>query len=155
RNEILVQQPHLAFSLYDEAALGLRSATGLGFHELLAAQQIATRALGVWGLLLLAGALGLRWSGSVAAAAISSLGAVVAGPSVLTVEYEPTPRAFAVPLLVCAMGLAARARYRAAGYAGSAALLYHPPTAVAFWGMWALVSMWRDKARRDRLAAWM
>src|SRR3954451_7981850 len=92
RNEIVVEQPHLAFSLYDEAALGLRSATGVGFRELLLAQQIATRALGIWGLLLLAGALGLRWSGSVAAAAICSLGAVVAGPSVLTVEYEPTPR---------------------------------------------------------------
>src|SRR5437879_783361 len=100
RNEIVVQQPHLAYSLYDEVALGLRAASGLRFRELLAAQQIATRALGVWGLLLLAQALGLGWGESVAVAAICSLGVVVAGPSVLTVEYEPTPRAFAVPLLV-------------------------------------------------------
>src|SRR5262249_244082 len=57
RNEILVQQPHVAWSLYDEAALALRAITGLGFREVLALQQIATRALGVWGILLLAGSL--------------------------------------------------------------------------------------------------
>src|SRR3954469_21734486 len=58
RNEIVGEQAHLAYSLYDEVALALRSATGLGFREVLTAQQIATRALGVWGLLLLAQALG-------------------------------------------------------------------------------------------------
>src|SRR5436853_6224537 len=59
RNEILVQQPHVAYTLYDEIALGLRRMTGLGFEPLLEAQQIATRALGFWGLILLAEALGL------------------------------------------------------------------------------------------------
>src|SRR3954451_21900495 len=59
RNDIVVQQPHLAYSLYDEVAMGLRALTGLGFHEVLAGQQIAARALGFWGLLLLAEALGL------------------------------------------------------------------------------------------------
>src|SRR5437879_10859495 len=57
RNEIVVEQPHLAYSLYDEVALGLRALTGLGFRELLTAQQIVTRALGIWGLLLLAQSL--------------------------------------------------------------------------------------------------
>src|SRR5205807_2957800 len=113
RNEIVVEQAHLAYSLYDEVALGLRGLTGLRFREVLTAQQIATRALGIWGLLLLAQSLGLSWGGSVVEAAICSLGVVVVGPTVLTVEYEPTPRAFAIPLLLCAMGLAARARYRA------------------------------------------
>ena len=50
RNDILVQHPHVAFTLYDEAALALRAITGAGFREVLAAQQIATRALGIWGL---------------------------------------------------------------------------------------------------------
>jgi hypothetical protein len=140
RNEILVQQPHVAWSLYDEAALGLRAITGLGFREVLAIQQIATRALGVWGILLLAGSLGLSWSGAAVTALICSLGAVIAGPTVLTVEYEPTPRAFAVPLLVCAMGLASRRRYRHAGIAAGAALLYHPPTALPFWAVWLCVA---------------
>src|SRR5436305_14220996 len=64
RNEIVVEQPHLAYSLYDEVALGVRIATGLGFREVLAVQQIATRAIGIWGLMLLAEALGLVWNGA-------------------------------------------------------------------------------------------
>jgi hypothetical protein len=140
RNEILVQQPHVAYSLYDEVTIGLRAITGLGFREVLAIQQIATRALGIWGLLLLAESMGLSFAGAAAAAAICSLGAIIAGPSVLTVEYEAIPRAFAVPLLICAMGLAAHARYRWAGIAAAAALLYHPPTALPFWIIWAFVA---------------
>src|SRR2546429_667506 len=63
RNDILVEQSHLAYSLYDEIALGLRDVTGVRFREVLAVQQIATRAFGIWGLMLLAGALGLSRSG--------------------------------------------------------------------------------------------
>jgi hypothetical protein len=128
RNDILVQHPHVAYTLYDEIALGLRTATGLGFRKVLAAQQVAARALGIWGLLMLAEALGLGFAKALTVAAICSLGAAIAGPAVLTVEYEPTPRAFAVPLLVCAMGLAARGRDLAASIATGAAFLYHPPT---------------------------
>src|SRR5437868_12189225 len=58
RNDIVVEQAHLGYSLYDEIALGARSATGIGFREVLTVQQIATRALGIWGLMLLAEALG-------------------------------------------------------------------------------------------------
>jgi hypothetical protein len=155
RNDILVQQPHVAYTLYDEIALGLRRVTGRGFGDVLAAQQIATRALGFWGLLLLAEALGLSIGGAITVAAICSLGAVVAGPTVLTVEYEPTPRAFAFPLLVLAMGLASRGRYRAAGIAAGVATLYHPPTALAFWGIWAVLSVWPGKERRERLIAFV
>src|ERR1700730_3209306 len=59
RNDILVQHPHVAFTLYDEAAIGSRSLTGLGFAEVLAIQQVVTRALGIWGLILMAEAMGL------------------------------------------------------------------------------------------------
>ena len=115
RNDILVQHPHVAFTLYDETALALRAVTRAGFREVLAAQQIATRALGIWGLLLMAQALGLTFAPALLVASICSLGALISGPSVLTFEYEPTPRAFAVPLLLCAIGLAAHRRYLARG----------------------------------------
>ena len=52
-----------------------------------------------------------------------------------------------------AIGLAARARYRAAGFAGAAAVLYHPPTALPFWGIWLLLCLWPERARRERLVA--
>jgi len=139
RNDILTQHPHVAFTLYDETALFLRKITGFGFHGVLDAQQIVTRALGIWGLYLMAAALGLSTMSALLVAAICSLGAVIAGPSVLTFEYEPTPRAFAVPLLWCAMGLTANRRYREAGIAAAAALLYHPPTAIPFWILFLVV----------------
>lgn len=143
RNDILTQHPHVAFTLYDETALLLRKVTGLRFHEILAAQQLVTRALGIWGLYLMAAALGFSTWRALLVAAICSLGAVITGPSVLTFEYEPTPRAFAVPLLWCAMGLAVNRRYRDAGIAGAAALLYHPPTAIPFWILFVVVLMVR------------
>ncbi|HXK05393.1 MAG TPA: DUF6798 domain-containing protein [Verrucomicrobiae bacterium] len=130
RNDILVERSQVAYTLYDEIAIGLRDATGLGFREVLAGEQIATRALGIWGLVMLAEALGLAWMPAVAAAAICALGALIKGPEVLTFEYEPTPRAFAVPLLICGMGLAARRRYLAASVAAGAAILFHAPTAL-------------------------
>jgi hypothetical protein len=153
RNDILVQHPHVAFTLYDESAVALRAVTGAGFREVLAAQQIVTRALGIWGLLLMAEALGLAFAPSLLVAAICSLGALISGPAVLTFEYEPTPRAFAVPLLICAIGLTAHRRYLAAGIAASVAFLYHPPAALPFWGVYFLLALWPGPLRRARLMA--
>ena len=152
RNDILVQHPHVAFTLYDETALALRTVSGAGFREVLAAQQIATRALGIWGLLLMGEALGLAFAPALLVAAICSLGALIPGPAVLTFEYEPTPRAFAVPLLFCAIGLAAHRRHLAAGAAAAMAFLYHPPTALPFWGVYFVLALWPHRERRARLA---
>jgi len=146
RNDILAQQPHVAFTVYDEAARFLRVVSGLGFREVLTLQQIVTRALGIWGLYLMATALGLSIGPAVLVAAICSLGARILGPEVLTWEYEPTPRAFAVPLLLCGVGLAAHRRYFAAGIAGSAAFLYHAPTAAPFWAVFVVLLALRKKA---------
>ncbi len=104
-----------------------------------------TRALGIWGIYLLASALGLGMWQALTVAAIGALGAAVAGPSVLTLEYEPTPRAFAVPLLILAMGLTAGRRYVEAGVASGAAFLYHPLTAIPFWGLFLPLTVLRRK----------
>ena len=80
RNEILVQHSHVAYTLYDEAALALRSLTGLGFREVLAFEQLVTRALGIWGLYLIARSLGLAMAPALLVALIVSLGALVPGP---------------------------------------------------------------------------
>lgn len=149
RNDILVGRSHVAFTLYDETARAL-DATGLGFEAVLALQQLATRALGVWGVWLMATALGLAAGPALLVAMVCSLGAAIVGPEVLTIEYEPTPRAFAVPLLVCAVGLLAHRRTLAAGVAGAVAFLYHPPTVLPFWGLCALIAAWPGKDRRQR-----
>ncbi|MGO9009839.1 MAG: hypothetical protein ACLQPN_07035 [Bryobacteraceae bacterium] len=150
RNDILVQQPHVAYTLYDEAALALRSLTGLGFRDVLAAEQIACRALGIWGLILMATAAGLELGPAVLVAAFCSLGAAIPGPAVMIVEYEPTPRAFALPLVVCAIGLTAHRRYWAAGIAAACAFLFHPPTALAFMAIFIVLTF-----RRHQWRAWI
>lgn len=163
RNELLASKPHVAYTLYDEVAVLLRDISGMDFRTVLAAQQIAARAFGIWGLYLIALALlgatndrkstgisrkpdaeprpGARLAQPLAlfVAAVCSLGAVVSGPSVLTVEYEPTPRAFALPLVLCAVGLVATGRILAAGLAGGVALVFHAPTALPFWALFAVL----------------
>jgi hypothetical protein len=141
RNDILVKQSLLAYTLYDEAAQALRHVTGLGFREVLAFEQVLARALGIWGLYLMAEALGLRMAPALLVAAICSLGATIAGPAVLSIEYEPTPRAFAVPLLICAVGLVAHRRYLGAGIAAAGAFLYHAPTTLPFLGFAPLLAV--------------
>jgi hypothetical protein len=147
RNDILVQQPHVGYTLYDETALALRSLTGLGFRDVLAAEQIVCRAFGIWGLILMATAAGLEFGPALLVAAICSLGAAIAGPAVLTVEYEPTPRAFALPLVICAIGLTAHRRYLAASVAAACAFLYHPPTALGFLAIFGLLALHRRQWR--------
>lgn len=147
-NDPLAAKPHVAYTLYDEAARSLRAVTGLGFREILEGEQIAARALGIWGLYLIALALGLTAGEGWLLAAIVSLGAFIAGPEVLTVEYEPTPRALALPLVWCAIGLAGSRRWMAAGIAGGAAFLLHPPTALAFWAVFLPLAAWTLRDRR-------
>lgn len=145
RGDILVQRPHVSFTVYDECALALRRVTGLSFEQVLEAQQLLTRALGIWGLYLMATAAGLGAAPALLVAAMLSLGAVVAGPTVLTFEYEPSPRAFAVPLLFLAAGMAAHARYLWSGVAAAAAFLIHPPTVYPFWGVYFVLALWPTK----------
>ena len=153
RNDMVAAQPHVAYTLYDETARALRAATGLEFHAVLAFEQVASRAAGIWGLYLMAAALGLAFGPAMLVASVCSLGATIAGAQVLTFEYEPTPRAFAVPLLVCALGLAAQRRWVGAGIAAGGAFLYHPPTVLPVWALFALLAVWPAKpgARRERL----
>ena len=115
---------------------------------------MVTRAAGVWGVYLMATSLGLAAGPALLAAGALSLGASIAGPMVLTLEYEPDPRGFAVPLLVLATGLTAHQRYLAAGVAGAAAFLIHPPTVYPFWGLYFLLSLWPAKPEIMRRRLW-
>ncbi|MBI4877034.1 MAG: hypothetical protein HY822_20545 [Acidobacteria bacterium] len=140
--DLVATRPHMAFTIYDEVSLGLRKLTGADFQHVLAAQQLLFRALGILGAFLIATSLGLgRWP-ALAVAALFSLGATVLGPMVLTFEYEPVPRGFALPLLVFAIGLAAHGRDLGAGAAASLAFLYHPPTTFVFWAVYSALTLW-------------
>lgn len=149
--DILVERPHVAFTIYDEVALFLRWTTRFGFHEILAAQQLVFRGLGLWGIYLIAiSALGSRRL-ALLVSAIFALGAEVAGPAVLVIEYEPTPRAFAIPLLFLAVGLIAHRQHAWAGIAASIAFLYHPPSVYPFWVVYIAAALWPGKPVRHYL----
>lgn len=150
--EIIAQQPHVSYTLYDETAVWLRWITGQPFETVLAAQQIVFRFCGLLGVYLIASSLGLSLAGSLLVAACYGLGATINGPSVLTIEYEPVPRGSALGLTLLAAGLIARERYLWAGFAAGGALLYHVPAVYPFWAGF-LVLLLRTKAgeRRSRL----
>ncbi len=145
KNDILVRRPHVSFTVYDEVALGAARVTGLEFKTILQLEQLLARALGIWGAYLTAAALGLPSAASFLVAAIFALGATIGGPTVLTLEYEPVPRGFAVPLMVLAIGLAAHGRDLGAGIAGAAGFLIHPPTVYPFWAVYFLLTLWPSK----------
>ena len=140
RNDPVAQEPHTAYTLYDETALALNRVTRLDFHAVLAAEQIVTRALGIWGLYLIATAAGLAAGPAWLVAMAVALGASIKGPEVLTFEYEPTPRAMAVPLVFLAAGLAAHRQMLAAAIAGACAFVFHPPAALPFWAVFAVMN---------------
>jgi hypothetical protein len=145
RRDMLVESPQVSFTLYDEIARGLCTVTGLGFREVLEGQQFLTRALGIWGLYLMATALGLSAPASLLAAGILSLGASIGGPAVLSFEIEPDPRGLAVPLLFLAVGLIAHGLDLAAGVTAAAAFLVHPPTVYPFWAVYFCLALWRRR----------
>lgn len=132
RDEIALR-PHVKFTFYDEITVALRRWTGAEFREVLAAQQLLFRLVGVTGAFLMGRALGLPLPGALAAAGLFGLGAVINGPAVLTLEYEPVPRGFAVLWTMLAFGLAMHRRWMWAGIAAVIATLYHPTTTAPFW----------------------
>ncbi len=143
--DLSATRPHLTFTIYDEVTRALRRLFGTTWRRALETQQFLSRAAGVWGLYLLSIALGLERRCALLAAAWVSLGAVIAGPAVLSIEYEPVPRGFSLGLTLLALGLEANVYTVAAGSALALALLYHAPTAAP---MLALFLIWIVRQKR-------
>lgn len=149
-HDLSATRPHMAFTLYDEAAIGLRHLTGAPFERVLTGEQFVFRAAGVMGIYLAAAALGLEFFPAIAVAAWCSLGAVITGPAVLVMEYEPTPRAYAMGLILLALGLAFQELWLASSATAGIAFLFHAPTAFVFC---LLLSAWLIRKRNFRALA--
>ncbi len=146
-NDIVATRPHVAFTIYDEMAIALRRVTGLDFEGVVTIQQLVFRALGIFGVYLIGTASGLSSALALLVGAIYGLGATVAGPAVLTVEYEPVPRGFAVPLVLFAIGLCAHGKMLSAAAVGAVATFYHPPTVYPFAIVFGLLALWNRNWR--------
>jgi hypothetical protein len=148
--DLVAPKPHLSFTLYDEIAIALRWITHSSFQAVLTGQQLIFRALQILGVYLLALSFPLTRVKALVVAALFSLGATIVGPAVLTFEYEPVPRAFAVGLLFLAIGLVAQEHLMWADIAAAAAFLYHPPTVWVFWALY----LWLTLRHRDYRDLW-
>jgi len=131
--DLVATHPHVKWTVYDEIARGLHALTGLSYHVVLDAQLLVFRFLGLTGVFLLAAAAGLNRIGAIFVAFFFGLGAAIGGPEVLSLEYEPVPRAFALLLVLAALGYGAFDRWGISGALGALALLYHPPTSAPYW----------------------
>jgi hypothetical protein len=130
QHDLVASKPHLSFTVYDETAMALRWITRASFHDVLKFEQIVFRILELLGVYLLALSFPLSPRMSMLVAAIFGLGATIVGPLVLTLEYEPVPRGFALGFLFLAVGLAAQGRLALAGTAAAIGFLFHAPTSV-------------------------
>ncbi|MGJ5818827.1 hypothetical protein [Paludibaculum fermentans] len=146
----LALRPHVTWTLYDEVAIGLRRLTGADLEHVLGGQQLVFRFIGLAGAFLLAQAMGLGVPAALFAAGCFGLGAVINGPAVLTLEYEPVPRAFAILLLMGAFGCAANRYWRAAAVLAFLATIYHPTSTAPFWACAALYFL----VSKTRRALW-
>lgn len=131
--DLVATHPHLTYTVYDEVTIFLHSVTGLSFKSALIAQQLLYRAAGVLGAFLLAQAMGLGDLLAFLVAILLNLGAALTGPGVWLFNPEPLPNAFAIGLVILAMGLLAREKTLLAGLSGGLAVLYDSSTAAPFW----------------------
>jgi len=149
--ELIALHPHLSWTIYDEVALALRRLTSLTLQQVLTAEQLAFRALALWGVYLIAASLGLSRRFALMVSGLYGLGATVPGPALLTIEYEPVPRGFALALILLAIGLTLRGRRRSAAVAGSLAILFQAPVTVPFWLVYTWLA-WRKRQWRLLIA---
>jgi hypothetical protein len=140
--DVIAVRHHVTFTIWDELALAARRVTGAGFETILSLEHVLHRALGILGVYMIATALGLSMRLALLVAGVFALGATIGGPAVLTIEYEPKPRASAVPMILLALGCVAHSRYLAGGIFGSIAFLYHPPTVYPFWLVYFAMDLW-------------
>ncbi len=142
-NELIREGAHLSYTIYDEVTLTLSRLTGLDFETTLFAQQFLYRWLGYLGAFALARAAGFSVGASVLSSALLWLGAFIYGPAIITTEFEPVPRGFAVPLLVAALGALAHQRHWLASTLFAIAFLYHFPAVWPFFLLALLSRQWR------------
>ncbi len=150
----MATRAHTAFTLYDEWVRMTARAMGGNFEGALGILHILIRVALLAGIFLIARAMGVSEALAVACAGIYALGGLVAGPSVLLVEYEPVPRAFALGPVLLGLGLAAHGRYLAAGMAGAAGFLLHPTTSGPYWAVYAALLFVPDEPEEMKKRLW-
>jgi hypothetical protein len=146
--DLSATRPHTEYTVYDEVAIGLRRLTGASSYEpVLVAQQFVFRMVGIVGLFLVAAGFGLGTLPALIVSGWCSLGIVIAGPAVLAIEYEPTPRAYATGAALLVLGLVIHEKWMLACLVAGIGLLYHPPTVLPIWVLLLVWLLWKRQYR--------
>ena len=148
--DLVATHPNVTYTIYDEVTLFLHEAGRLDLRTALVWQQIFFRAAAVLGIFLLARSAGLGDRLALCAAALANAGAMIYGPSILLVDLEPTPTAFASSLVLLAIGFFAEGMPLLAGLAGGVALTYDARVALPFWTV-VLLALFFDRSLRQML----
>jgi hypothetical protein len=147
--DLLSETPDIVnYTVYDEVTLFLHGAGHISFQQALQGQQILVRLAGVTGIFLLARSTGLTDLFALLIAAFVNLGAVLAGPAVCLTAREPVPSAFAVGLVLLAMGLFAWEKPLLSAFAAGVALCYGPVLAAPFWLLMLAAFVWDRNLRK-------
>ena len=147
--DLLASRPYLSLTAYDEITIALRNYFGLDFEHGLKSQQVLFRGCEAAGLLLIASGLGLALPEAFLVAGLAILNQSSLGIEITALE--PIPRAFAMGLLLLAVGLAVNGSFLLAGLIAALGFLIHPSTTTPFWIVAAMV-VWRKAARPLLLA---
>jgi hypothetical protein len=131
--DLVATHPNVTYTIYDEVTLFLHEVFRLDLEQCLLGQQIVFRAAGLWGVFLLAQSAGVGDLSALLMAALVNLGAFLSGPDLAMISREPTPRGFAVGLVLLALGMFARERPLVAGLAGGLAFVYDGRVAGPLW----------------------
>jgi hypothetical protein len=148
--DLVATHPNVTYTIYDEVTLFLHEAVRLNLQTALVLQQILFRGAAVLGVYLIARSAGLGRVLALLASALGNGGAMLYGPSILLIDLEPTPQAFAFGLAILGTGLFANEMPLLAGLAGGLALVYDPRVALPFWTV-VLLALLFDRQLRPLL----
>jgi hypothetical protein len=145
--DLVATHPHLTYTIYDEATLFLHGAAGLSLEGALTLEQLLCRVAAVLGVFMVASAAGFHARFALLLSALVNLGATLVGPATAVTDPEPTPHAFALGLILLALGLLTREKPLLASLFAGVALLYHAPSAAPFWALVILAFVFDRRLR--------
>jgi len=145
--DLAATHPNFGLTVYDEVTLLLTHVSHSNIQRVLWTEHFLARAAGLFGLVLLSRALGLRIWHAVALAATINLGTYLPGAGIWLFDPEPVPRAFSFGPFLLALGLFARGHILMAGFFAGCALLLDQAFAAPLWIILVLAFVFDRKLR--------
>jgi hypothetical protein len=145
--DLVATNPTFVYTIYDEVTLALHQYGGQPFQRALEAQQLLFRFAAVLGIYLLVRSAGVGLFAALLLSAFANAISLLIAPGVFLTNPEPVPGAFAMDLVLLAVGCLTHEKPLLGGLAGGIALIYDPLIGGAFW-LVLLTAMILDRQTR-------